>query len=292
MISKLISSIFVFLLSLVPTSTSKIPDRPINNETTIIFVGDIMLGRSVMGKTIEMKDNFYPFRKVSEFLKNADLTFANLENPIVKDCPETVGGFKFCTNYEIAGGLEFSGIDIVSLANNHSSNYGLEGLTETKDFLINNNISFVGDSNLVIKEINGVKFGFLGFDYTLKNNLADDLKLIEDSKKEVDVLIVGVHWGDEYKELANNFQRLTAKEMVVKGADVIIGGHPHWVEDYEEIDGKAVYYSLGNFIFDQMWSEETKKGLVVKLTFDETNLIKREEFKTYIKTIGQPELVD
>ena len=263
-----------------------------DNLTTIIFVGDIMPGRSVMRKAIEVKDNLYPFGKVADFLNSSDLTFANLESPIVKNCPETVGGFKFCTNYDVAGGLSYSGIDIVSLANNHSSNYGPEGLTETKNYLTKNGISFVGDNNLVIKNINGTNFGFLGFDYTLKNNLDSDLKLIEDSNEKVDVLIVGVHWGDEYKELANNFQRLTASQMVGSGADVIIGSHPHWVEDYEEINGRPVYYSLGNFIFDQMWSEETKKGLVVKLTFDGTSLVKKEEFNTYIKSIGQPEIVD
>ncbi|AKM83345.1 hypothetical protein A2422_00635 [Candidatus Woesebacteria bacterium RIFOXYC1_FULL_31_51] len=292
MLDKLISSIFVFLLSLVPT----FPNQPLNelknNQTTIIFVGDIMLGRSVMGKAIEVGDNYYPFRKTSEVLNNADITFANLENPIVKNCPGTIGGFKFCTNYEIANGLTFAGIDIVSLANNHSGNYGLEGLTETKKFLSDNNISYVGDSNLAIKEVNGTKFGFLGFDYTLKNNLDNDLKLIKDSKGKVDVLIIGVHWGDEYKDEANSLQRTIAKKMIEAGVDVIIGGHPHWIEDYEEINGKSVYYSLGNFIFDQMWSEETKKGLVVKLTFDRTNLVKKEEFNTYIKSIGQPEIVD
>lgn len=265
--------------------------KAVKRETSIMFVGDIMLGRSVMKKTINEGDSYYPFKKTSEFLNNADITFANLENPIVKNCPETIGGFKFCTNYETAKGLNFAGIDIVSLANNHSENYGLEGLAETKKFLGDNDISYVGDSNFIIKEINGTKFGFLGFDYTLKNDLDNDLKLIKDSKEKVDVLIVGVHWGDEYKDKANNLQRTIAKKMIEAGTDVIIGGHPHWVEDYEEINGKPVYYSLGNFIFDQMWSEETKKGLIVKMTFDGTSLIKREEFKTYINSIGQPEIV-
>lgn len=271
---------------------NKVEEVENTNLTTIIFVGDIMLGRSVMRKTIEMKDNLYPFRKVSDFLKSSNLTFANLENPIVKDCPETVGGFKFCTNYEISEGLRFSGIDIVSLANNHSRNYGLEGFNETKDHLNNLDISYVGDNNLVIRKANETTFGFLGFDYTLKNDLENDLKLIEKSDKEVDVLIVGVHWGEEYKDKANTWQRLTAKKMVDSGADCIIGGHPHWVQDYEEINGKPVYYSLGNFIFDQMWSEETKKGLIVKLTYQKDNLIKKEEFNTYINSIGKPEIVD
>jgi poly-gamma-glutamate synthesis protein (capsule biosynthesis protein) len=86
--------------------------------------------------------------------------------------------------------------------------------------------------------------------------------------------------------------------MVENGADLIIGHHPHWVQNSEMVGDTLVYYSLGNFIFDQMWSEETKKGLVVKMTFDpptgETGarLIKTEEFRTYIPKIGQPIFVE
>ena len=290
MIGKLISSVLAFLLTLVPLPVNQTPNLQ-SNEVVILFTGDIMLGRSVMGATLDNNDPFYPFRHVADMIKTADIAFANLENPIVSNCARHVGGFKFCTTPEIAKGLPFAGIDIVTLANNHSGNYGTEGFEETKKQLNEIGVKSVGYDNLEIIEKNGTKFGFLGFNYTFtKENLKKDLEVIKDADSKVDVLIVGNHWGDEYKTTANNFQRDAAKQMVENGVDVIIGHHPHWVEDKEEINAVPIYYSLGNFVFDQMWSEETKKGLVVKMTFDGKEIIKKEEFKTYTPVIGQPVL--
>lgn len=294
MLNNLISSVIAFLIALVP-NFSNVDNHLTNSHTTILFTGDIMLGRSVMGAALDNNDPFYPFRKTADFLKSADITFSNLENPIVSDCLRHVGGFKFCTNYEIADGLNFAGIDIVTLANNHTSNYGKEGIEETKNYLTNKNINYVGQDNLVlnnnfvIKEINETKFGFLGFNYTFGyDNLDHDLALIARCNLAVDVCIVSPHWGTEYESIASRVQRKVAEKMVASGADIIIGHHPHWVQNSEMIDNTPVYYSLGNFIFDQMWSEETKKGLVVKMTFDGKDLVKQEEFKTYISKIGQP----
>lgn len=295
--NNLISSVIAFLIVLIPSSFSQDVNAPVP-QTTIIFTGDIMLGRSVMGAGLDNNDPFYSFRNTAEFLKSADITFGNLENPIVGDCQRHVGGFKFCTSPEIAQGLTFAGFDVVTLANNHSSNYGSSGFEETKKYLNNDGIKSVGYNNLEIIEKNGIKFGFLGFDYvTSQKNIESDLLLIKESDSKVDVLIVSPHWGVEYKDIANKFQTDLAKQMVENGADLIIGHHPHWVQNYEELLEKPIYYSLGNFIFDQMWSEETKKGLVVKMTFDPPNgetgarLVNTEEFKTYIPKIGQPEIL-
>lgn len=289
---KFISSVIAFLIALVPTSLTP-NNSSINNQTTILFTGDIMLGRSVMGEAIDRNDYLYPFRNVQIFLADADITFGNLENAVINDCPRQYkGSFSFCTTPEIAKGLQESGIDVVTLANNHSYNFGTDGFEETKLNLGNLGIKSVGWGNLEIIEKEGIRFGFLGFDYvTSQKNIEADLNLIKDSDSKVDVLIVSPHWGEEYKPIANNFQTNLVKRMIENGADLIIGHHPHWVQNYEEINGVPVYYSLGNFVFDQMWSEETKKGLVVKITFDDSKkIIKREEFKTYTPKIGQPVL--
>lgn len=290
---KLISSLVVFLIALVPSFNTNISNPPTDEvkQTTIIFTGDIMLGRSVMDASLDNNDSFYAFRSTADFLKDADITFGNLENPIVTGCQRHVGGFKFCTTPEIARGLSFAGFDVVTLANNHTNNYGKDGFEETKKYLNEIGIKSVGYNNLEIIEKNNIKFGFLGFDYvTSQKNIEVDLNLIKESDPKVDVLIISPHWGEEYKATANGFQTNLAKRMVDSGADLIIGHHPHWVQNNEEIDGKPVYYSLGNFIFDQMWSEETKKGLVVKITFEGNSVIKREEYKTYIPKMGQPVL--
>jgi poly-gamma-glutamate synthesis protein (capsule biosynthesis protein) len=295
---KLISSVIAFLIALVPTSLIS-NNISVSNQTTILFTGDIMLGRSVMGEVIDRNDYLYPFRNVQSFLTDADITFGNLENAVIKNCPRQYkGSFSFCTTPEIAKGLQESGVDIVTLANNHSYNFSVEGFEETKQILNGLDIKSVGWGNLEIIEKNGIKFGFLGFDYvTSKVNLDRDMDLIKTSDPKVDILIVSPHWGEEYKAVANSFQTNLAKRMVENGADLIIGHHPHWVQNYEEVDGVPVYYSLGNFIFDQMWSEETKKGLIVKITFsspneeNRTQIIDREEYKTYIPKIGQPEII-
>lgn len=289
---KLISSLIAFLIALVPASL--IPNNnSINNQTTILFTGDIMLGRSVMGEAIDINDYLYPFRNVQSFLSDADITFGNLENAVIKNCPRQYkGSFSFCTTPEIARGLQESGVDVVTLANNHSYNFGIDGFEETKQNLNDLGIKSVGWGNLEVVEKNGIKFGFLGFDYvTSQKNIDKDLKLIKESDPKVDVLIVSPHWGEEYKAVANSFQVSLAKRMIESGADVIIGHHPHWVQNYEEVNGVPVYYSLGNFVFDQMWSEETKKGMVVKITFDGNKVAKKEEFKTYTSKIGQPEII-
>ena len=110
----LISSLIAFLIALVPVSSIHTSNPPID-QTTIMFTGDIMLGRSVMGAAIDNNDSLYPFRHVKDVIKNADITFGNLENPIVTDCQRHSGGFKFCTTPEISQGLNFSGFDIVNL---------------------------------------------------------------------------------------------------------------------------------------------------------------------------------
>lgn len=288
----LISFLIAILIAIIPTSFLQ-PIGIFVPQTSIIFTGDIMLGRSVMGASIDNNDSYYSFRNVAEFLKSADITFGNLENPIVENCQRHVGGFKFCTTPEIAKGLNFAGFDIVTLANNHTNNYGNDGFWQTKKFLMVDNIKSVGYDNFEIIEKNGIKFGFLGFDYvTSQNTIDNDLKLIKNSDSIVDVLIVSPHWGTEYQAVANDFQVEIAHKMIENGADIIIGHHPHWVQNFEEYQGKPIYYSLGNFIFDQMWSEETKQGLIVKMTFDEEEIIKREELKTYISKMGKPEIVN
>jgi len=291
--------LLLFFLFLKPINKFNSQEFTINNlslfssprKIEIILLGDIMLGRSVLINALDRQNNpNYPFLFVSDFLLKADLVFANLESPVVDNCPRFDHGFSFCTDPKMVDGLVFSGVDVVNLANNHILNFGQKGLKDTQKYLDNSNISFTGVNNLVIKKIEDTTFGFLGFDFTVNVPTQKDWHLIKESDSKVDVLIVGVHWGEEYKDKANNNQRRWAREMIENGADVLSGHHSHWVEDYEYINGKPVYYSLGNFVFDQMWSEETKKGMLVKLTFEEGKIINEEFINTYIENIGQPKI--
>lgn len=255
----------------------------------IIVTGDIMLGRSVMSKCLNLKDFNYPFLKTAEVLQKADITFGNLENPITENCPISNDGFIFCADKKMLSGLNYAGFDVVNLANNHTLNYGEKGLKETEKFLEEVKIDYTGVNNLIIKEVKGIKFGFLGFDYVAKNPKENDYELIKNSKEKVDVLIVMPHWGIEYRSKSNSTQQQIAKEIINSGADIIVGGHPHWPQEIEYINEKPVIYSLGNFVFDQSWSEETKKGLVVRLNFKAKKLEKINILPIYIKNLAQPE---
>lgn len=267
-------------------NTSRIKEEPI---TEIIFVGDVMLGRSVMSKCLSLNDYNYPFLKTADVLKQADITVGNLENPILNNCPISNDGFIFCSNKESIEGLKFAGFDLMNLANNHTNNYGNDGLIQTQDFLKKNNIDYFGVNNLVIKNINNIKFGFLGFDYVFKNPKESDFELIKNSKNQVDILIVMTHWGVEYKSKSNENQQTIAKNIIESGADVIVGSHPHWVQEIGYINEKPVVYSLGNFVFDQSWSEETKKGLVVRFNYKGKKLEKIDSLPIYMKNLAQPD---
>lgn len=257
----------------------------------ILLGGDIMLGRSVLATTVEKKDFNYPFLKISDTLADADLTFVNLENAIIEDCPVLHSHtMVFCGLPGMLDGLKYAGVDIVTLANNHSYNYGKAGMEETEVHLKNANIAYVGLDNLVIREVNDTKFGFLGFELIDHGPTEKDLSLISDSDSQVDILIVGIHWGSEYKSEPNQNQREWAKKIIESGADVISGHHPHWVQSIDYIEGKPVYYSLGNLVFDQMWSEETKKGLLVKLTYLDKKIVSEDKINIYIEKVGQPKV--
>jgi poly-gamma-glutamate capsule biosynthesis protein CapA/YwtB (metallophosphatase superfamily) len=273
------------------TSISElVPDKSAEvSLTEIVLTGDIMLGRTVMTTALDKKDPVYPFRDVADKLKEADLVFANLENPIVEDCPRHYDGFKFCADPMLLEGLVFSGVDVVTLANNHTGNYGLDGFSQTKRHLKARQIDFVGDNNFVSREINGIKFGFLGFDFVDRHITQNELDLVKRSKTQVDILLAGVHWGVEYKDVPSQKQKEIGEKLADSGADIIVGHHPHWVQPWEYINGKLVFWSLGNFIFDQMWSEETRSGMAVKVTFKGNKIHEVSEMPLYMDKWARPQ---
>lgn len=299
----LILSVFILGTALlIPKSTNEPPltidlssfnfsNNTIKSETSIILTGDIMLGRSVMKESMSRNDPTYPFRNVADLLRSADIVIGNLETPVIENCPIRDSGMIFCADPKMLSGLKFAGINIVNIANNHMKNYGQGGLVQTQNYLTTEKFDYVGLDNLVIKDIEGIKFGFLGFDFVSQKPKEFDYLLINNSKKQVDVLIVMVHWGNEYTSTPTLSQKEIAAELIKAGADVISGSHPHWIQDVDTIDGKPIFYSLGNFVFDQPWSEETKKGLAIRLTYQKNTLVKIEKMPIYMGGFAQPEWV-
>ncbi len=183
--------------------------------------------------------------------------------------------FTFATTTALA--LKQNGVDIVSLANNHSFNRGKAGLDQTRENLTRSGVDFFGDpnnssGNLSIKKcIDGICIGIVGYhEFAYKN---DDAILNEINKlrKDVDVLIVMPHWGIEYQKTPSSLQKRLAHEWIDAGADIIVGAHPHIIESIEEYRGHPIFYSLGNYIFDQTFSFDTTHGLTLGINITKNN---------------------
>ncbi|MEA2021441.1 MAG: AmmeMemoRadiSam system protein B [Candidatus Caldatribacteriota bacterium] len=251
---------------------------------TVLFVGDIMLDRGVE-YLMKQNSNHYPFQKISHFLRGIDIVFANLEGPIVKNPPEfSDDSLKFAFSPEIIEGVSLSNFNLFSLANNHTLDMGKNGLEETKEWLKKYRINFVGNPLFGISDnLNSSFFrdniGFLAFNqiFPFINKEEEIIKTIKKAKSlnPDNFLIVSLHWGEEYKLINSPDQQKLAHKIIEAGGDLIIGHHPHVVQNIEKYQGKLVFYSLGNFIFDQYFSKETQQGLAVGLEIYPDELVCR-----------------
>lgn len=263
--------------------------------TTVIATGDIIPARTVNWQVTRMGNFTWPYEKTADVLKSADITFVNLETPLLSKCPTTVEGMIFCGSDRNVEGLVFSGVDVASLANNHAGNHGIEGIQETIALLERNGIAPTGVGKPVYKEVRGVRFAFLGFNQVgaPERGIAwasppDIQKQIKEARKNADVVIVTYHWGNEYVSEPDPIQVELGHLSIDSGADLVIGNHPHWVKPIEIYKGKLITYAHGNFVFDQEWSEKTKEGVVGKYTFYQNALIDIEYLPIRIVNYGQP----
>lgn len=272
--------------SIVDSPSAQLSVQPSTSPVTILFTGDVMLGRSVNTMIASHHDATWPFINVASVMKTADITYINLENPFVTNCPPTDSGMIFCSDPGNVAGLVSSGVDVASLANNHTLNYGKAGLEETISVL---------KSAGILPAVIGQKVSFVRGDYIYTflsyNDVGEDaLKNMSVYQKQSnEIVIMTFHWGNEYQSNPTVRQVTLAHLAIDNGADVVIGAHPHWVQSHEIYMGKPIYYSLGNFVFDQEWSAETKKGLAVRFTYDGTNLVNTEELPVFIQNYGQPQ---
>lgn len=261
---------------------------------TVIATGDVIPARTVNYQTVLRNDYKWPYEKTADFLRSADITFINLETPLIKNCLTTRDGMIFCGSNRQVEGLIYAGVDVASIANNHAGNYGVNGVNETSKHLLDNGILVSGVNGPVVKEVRGVKFAFLGYNDISKNqpgiSNVDEEKIKQEirlAKKAVDVVIVTFHWGAEYQSQPDKRQVELGRLAIDSGADLVIGNHPHWIQPVEIYRGKLITYAHGNFIFDQMWSEKTKQGVLGKYIFYDNSLIDVEYFPIYIKDFGQ-----
>lgn len=297
----LIGTIFGFFLS---QKSSKSQEETTATQTleaksdtlTIISTGDIGLVRDINYQIQQKQDPKYPFLKIADYLKNADLTITSLEGPLIKNCPITLTGFKFCGEDSNVKGLVYAGVDAASLANNHSTNFDLDGLNQTSavlksasitSFGQNNNIEYL---NITSKKVALVGFVELGNNWTGLNNATpvSVAKLVSEAKIKADIVICTFHWGIEYTRKPTQNQTSLAHLAIDSGADIVLGNHPHWIQDNEIYKGKFITYAQGNTIFDQDWSQETKEGVIYKFEYKDGKFNKIDEKYTIIEQNVQP----
>lgn len=247
------------------TSNTMVEKKPVKTSVKLSFAGDFTLGnyanQAYSGSFDQEyekngKDSSYFLKNVKNIFESDDLTIVNLEGPLTSATAHVEKQFPFKGSKEYANILVDGSIEVVSLANNHSEDYYKQVMDDTKAVLDEKGIGYFGYEASFVKEIKGIKIGFLGYRSmsvsmnneqgrkTIKNAI-NDLKM----NQEVDVVIVYFHWGIEREYYANDDQRNLAKFTIDSGADLVVGAHPHVLQGIEEYNGKQIVYSLGNFCF-------------------------------------------
>lgn len=243
-------------------------NNPPDSKVTMLLVGDMMLDRKVRAYM-----NKYgaeePFKLIERFLEGSDLVLANLEGPFSNFKPlANPERMSFTFDPKLIPILKKFGFSIFNLANNHTLDFGEDGAAQNKSYLTNNDIPYFGDPRnenqiSTVQTIRGLRIGFVGYQ-TFRN--PDPEPIIAEIKRLrplVDYLVVYAHWGNEYQTSFAKSQQSIARDFIDAGADVIFGSHPHVIEPMEIYKNKPIFYSLGNFLFDQYFSAETQEELSV-----------------------------
>lgn len=278
------------------TNVSAIEKNPKYQTITLISTGDIGLVRDINDQIQKKQDPNYPFVKISQYLKNADFTVINLEGPLIKNCPITLTGFKFCGESTNVNGIVYAGVDAASVANNHSTNFGIVGLKETENSLRSNGIIPFGlENGIEYMEVRGKKIALVGF-VELGNNWAglnnakveNVARLVSEANTNSDIVICAFHWGVEYTRKPTENQINIAHIAIDNGADIVLGNHAHWIQENEIYKNVFIAYAQGNTIFDQDWSQETKEGVIYKFEYKNDRFEKIDEKYTIIENNSQP----
>jgi poly-gamma-glutamate synthesis protein (capsule biosynthesis protein) len=273
-------------LLLAGTAASRMFAPPVPPEIRVLCAGDVMLTRYVGIKARAANDPLLPWRDVADAMRAADLAFVNLESPFTDKARPNTAGMVFRAAPDMIDGLLHAGVDVVSTANNHARDCGEYGVKFTWELLDKAGIAAAGTGLTqekahegVVLERRGTLVGFLGYTYDQANgnwpNHEDriagmDVKqMVRDvtaMRQRADVVIVSMHAGAEYWTRTHPTQVTFARAAIEAGASAVIGHHPHVVQPWELYRDGVIFYSLGNFIFDQD-RKETHRGLAAELYF-------------------------
>lgn len=279
---------FISAAPIVYRADTKAPEK---TEVALLFTGDMMFDRSVRVAMREKGDD-HVFSCMKEALLNADLVIGNLEGPITSFDSTSVGSvvgspenFSFTFPTSTATLLYRHNIRLVNLGNNHILNKGDAGVTQTKEWLEKAGVQYFGDphtKNVAQLTLEGLPFSFVSWSEWTGASEGEVISHIRSDAKAGRIVIVYTHWGDEYVPATQRVKDL-ARQFIDAGAHMVIGTHPHVVQEHEVYNGKHIYYSLGNTIFDQYWEEQVREGLLVRAVFDAHRNVVVSEIPTYLE---------
>lgn len=276
---------YLSVLSLLLACAWQSPAHAGESDISVVFVGDVMLADGP-GRLVRAGRD--PFARFAALLRDADLTIGNLECVIsAKGRPEDKP-YTFRAPKKALPLLK-KYFSAVSVANNHSGDFGKVAYADMLDQLERSGVPYFGGGRNLreahrpfIREVKGKRIGILGYDgffprsFEALTDAPGNAWLDEDyvvagirhAKEQlgVDFLIVYPHWGWEYQPMASERQQRMARLMIDSGADAVVGGHPHVTQNIELYQGKPIFYSLGNFVFDGFTDEDTRTGWLLKLT--------------------------
>ena len=316
---------------------------------TLLFAGDIMLTRNV-GKQISYHNDWrYPFLLIASTTRQADLAFANLESQISSRGRNQGSIYSFRADPRVIEGLSYAGFDVLSTVNNHSLDYGRDALVDTIDLLKQAGIASVGTGRNTqeanapyIATLGDTKIALLAYTSFYPESVratADSAGIssfvpevvfaqIKELKTQADIIIVSFHAGDEYQTTSHPREQEIYRSFIDAGADLVIGHHPHVVQEIERYEpsvpvviaseGEAIQtapstglprrlvaprndsesdkhfgyiaYSLGNFVFDQDFSEATMQGMMVEAVIKDKKIVEFNKIPIKLTPTFQPYL--
>ena len=243
-------------------------------KQNLFFVGDVMLARDVE-QTLIGKGFDFPYKNLT-FNSDTDYVFANFESAIPTIHTKTPNNtFRFSVDGRLLPSFRKAGFTHLSLANNHAFDFGLPGYNETittlweEGFVPFGHPTVFSSSSVTYVEVGTRRIALVALHVLFTEPKEEVLaSVLKQTSLESDLQIVTVHWGVEYANTNSATQRKLAQTLSKLGVDIIVGHHPHVVQNIELIDNTLVFYSLGNFIFDQYFSVPVQQGLVLKLDSD------------------------
>lgn len=278
------------------TPTQKESHAVAREDLDILYVGDIMLGRAVE-TYMENNGTSTPFAYMSGLLSEPTVTVGNFEgvvSPIHEHAPSMT--YRFSVKEGYLEELRTQGFDVLSLANNHSFDYGTSSLAHTRTLCKSYNLYCGGSplnrdeyiTHVVYEGDERIGFIFLhtlygGVSTTTLRATLDELGNVSDTQ------VAYIHWGNEYELVHSSSEEELGHFLIDNGIDVVVGHHPHVVQDIEMYLGKPIVYSLGNFIFDQYFDTNVQEMIALRMTVRATSYAYEIKPLTTVSSHMQPQ---